>query len=130
FSGTGAICFEAISRGAANATAIELDRDAARTIRENIVKLGLEEQVKVTKAAAIAWSRRHQNAKFDILVIDPPYDAIQPKELLKLSKHDRKSGLIVLSLPPKIGFLYASSRQELLAHKTYGDAELFFYRQL
>jgi hypothetical protein len=38
--------------------------------------------------------------------------------------------VIVLSLPPKTGFLLSESNQKLLDVKNYGDAELFFYRQL
>lgn len=130
YSGTGALSFEAISRGASRVKAIELDKSAARTISENINLLGLDEKVEITKAAISAWSRRHENEKFDIVILDPPYDAVEPKELIKLSKHARMGGIIIISLPPKFGFRYASSRQELLNTKNYGDAELYFYRQM
>ncbi len=130
YSGTGALCFEAVSRGAKSATAIELDKNAARTIKENIDRLNLEDTVSVTKAAAVSWSRRHPDAKYDIVIMDPPYDEVTPKDLLKLSRHAKQGGIIVLSLPPKNGFRFASSRQQLLSEKNYGDAELTFYRQL
>src|ERR671936_3123795 len=45
FAGSGAMGLEALSRGAAQATFIENDRDACRTINRNLDKLGLEATV-------------------------------------------------------------------------------------
>jgi 16S rRNA (guanine(966)-N(2))-methyltransferase RsmD len=130
YSGTGALSIEAISRGAAFVQSVDSDQSAVRTIKENVVLLGLTDKITVTRAYSIAWTRRNQNRQFDIILIDPPYDAFEPKELLGLTKLCKKGGTIVLSLPPNTGFLYASSKQELISHKNYGDAELYFYRQL
>lgn len=130
YGGTGALSFEAISRGASRAVVFDADANAARTIKENVVRLGLENTVTASRIAAAAWSRRHEQEQFDIVVLDPPFDAIERKELLRLTRHAKKGGIIVLSLPPTVGLLLAQSRQELLSHKSYGDIELFFYRQL
>jgi 16S rRNA (guanine966-N2)-methyltransferase len=130
YSGTGAMSFEAISRGAASATALDADKSATRTIGENIALLGLEDKVKVSRIFAKAWSRRNKEAKFDIVLLDPPYNSVEPKELINLSNHAKKGGIIVLSVPPGLGFRYGESRKELLSHKEYGDAETFIYRQL
>ncbi len=131
YGGTGALSFEAISRGAASATVIDADAKARTQIIRNRELLQIpEDQVTAVRAHAHAWSRRHQNQQFDIVLLDPPYDAVEPKELILLTKHAKPGGLIVLSLPPNTGFKYAESRQELLSQKTYGDAELHFYRQL
>lgn len=130
YAGTGALSIESVSRGASQALAIDPDIRANSVIHQNIEQLGLEDSVKVVRAYARAWSRRHPNQKFDILLLDPPYDAVAPKDLLLLTKHVKLGGIIVLSLPPDNGFRLASSRQELISHKSYGDSELFFYRQL
>jgi 16S rRNA (guanine966-N2)-methyltransferase len=130
YAGTGAISIEAISRGAAHAVALDSDKRAARTIKENIELLGLQDKMDSSLIYAHSWSRRNQTKQFDIVVLDPPYDAVEPKELLMLAKHCRQGGIIVLSLPPNTGFLYAESKFELLQQKNYGDAELFFYRAL
>ena len=130
YGGTGALSIEAISRGAQSAVVLEADKTAARTIKENIGSLGLGDRVKASRIFALAWSRRNQSAQFDLVLLDPPYDAVEPKELLALSKHVKPGGLIVLSLPPNEGFRLGESRSELLSHKNYGDAELFFYRAL
>lgn len=130
YSGTGALAFEAISRGANTAIALDCDAKAKKVITSNIEMLELEERVQAIRVFAHAWSRRHPNMRFDIVLLDPPYDAVEPKDLIELTKHAKQGGIIVLSLPPNSGFKLASSRQELLHEKSYGDAELYFYRQL
>lgn len=130
YAGTGAISIEAASRGAVGIKALDADQIAARTVRENIAKLGLADEISVSRAFVLAWSRRNPNAKFDIVILDPPYDTIEPKELINLSKHCLPGGVIIVSLPPTSGFRFGSSNQELLLTKTYGDAELTIYRQL
>ncbi len=130
YAGTGALSFEAISRGAASATALDADKKAARTIKENIELLGLEDKVQSSLIYAHSWSRRNENAQFDIVLLDPPFDAVEPKELLQMAKHVKPGGIMVLSLPPTSGFRYAIGRFELLLEKNYGDAELTFYRAI
>ena len=130
YAGTGALSIEAISRGAMSAIAVDASPEAARTIKENAEKLELSDQLQGIRAYFRAWSRRYQNVQFDLVFADPPYDAVEPKELLLLPKHLKKGGLLVLSLPPRNGFRFAHTRQELILYKQYGDAEIFFYRQL
>src|SRR5436190_23867977 len=43
YAGSGAMGLEALSRGAASAVFVESDREACRTIRRNLDKLGLED---------------------------------------------------------------------------------------
>lgn len=130
YSGTGALGIEAISRGATKALAIEADKTASRTIKENASLLNISDKLHVSQIFVKAWTRRNTDKVFDIVFIDPPYNNVEPKDLLQLAKHAKKGGLIVLSLPPAAGFRLGSSRQELLSHKNYGDSEVFFYRQL
>ncbi len=130
FAGTGALSLEALSRGARTAHAVELDKTAVGIIKANAEDLGVADQLTVTRAGILAWSRRNQLKQYDLVVLDPPYDAVSAKELLQMTRHAVKGGLIVLSLPPNNGFRYAQSQQGLVLHKNYGDAELFFYRQL
>src|ERR1700756_1715958 len=55
FAGSGALAFEAVSRGAKGAVAIDLDRSAQQAIAANITALGLQDQVKLVRASAGAW---------------------------------------------------------------------------
>src|SRR4051812_42000237 len=67
FAGSGAIGFEAISRGASRATAIDSDRGAQRAIAENVNKLGLGSQVKLIKTSAASWLRTTKD-QFDVVI--------------------------------------------------------------
>jgi 16S rRNA (guanine966-N2)-methyltransferase len=74
FAGSGAMGLEALSRGAAGVTFVEVDRAAADTIVRNLDKLRLEgatvlREDAVRKLAADAAVGR----RYDLVLIDPPY---------------------------------------------------------
>lgn len=128
FAGSGALSFEAISRGAAHATAIDIDKNAHKALVSNILKLGLGEQVKATRANISGWSDNNPNARFDIVFAAPPYDDLRLPILRKLAKHLKREGLYVLDWPGK---LEAPGLEgvELVKKQDYGDAQLVFYRK-
>lgn len=72
FAGTGALGFEALSRGAAHAVFVENGRVGQKLIADNINKLGARDQAKVLRSDATklgAWP----GARFDLVFLDPPY---------------------------------------------------------
>ena len=68
FAGSGALGFEALSRGAAHATFVESDRTASEMIRRNADKLGAS--VQLVGGSALALPR---SEPFDLIFADPPY---------------------------------------------------------
>jgi len=74
FAGSGALGLEAVSRGAAHVTFVEKDRRAAAAI-EAVAREWQEQGVSVESGDALAWLGRAQVAPFDIVFLDPPYDA-------------------------------------------------------
>ncbi len=58
FAGTGALGFEALSRGAARATFLERHFPTADLIRRTAAELGVAEQCQVTPANSLIWVRR------------------------------------------------------------------------
>jgi 16S rRNA (guanine966-N2)-methyltransferase len=58
FAGTGALTFEAISRGASDATLVEHHFPTAKLIRENSVALGIAERCQVLPANVLLWAKR------------------------------------------------------------------------
>lgn len=68
FAGSGALGFEALSRGAASATFVENEPKAAAVIRRNAEKLGASTQVFGGSALALPRSD-----PFDLIFADPPY---------------------------------------------------------
>lgn len=128
FAGSGALSFEAISRGAASALAIDVDKEAHKAVQANIKLLGLQEQVIVMRKNVAGWSRNNKNKTFDIVLADPPYDDIRPALLQNLTVQVKDGGLFVLSWPgnePVREF----PGIEVLTAKNYGDAQLVFYRK-
>ena len=127
FAGSGALSYEAISRGAASALAIDSDQSAQQAIASNVASLDLSNQIKLIKASATAWLSTTDES-FDIVLCDPPYDDPQLKLLDRLAERTKPNGLAVFSLPPSVK-LDLSDGYELLQTKDYGDARLVFYRR-
>ncbi len=129
FAGSGALSFEAISRGAKSAVAVEKDRSAFDALAKNIKELSLAEQIKASRANIGGWSIHNMEKKFDILLLDPPYNDLQLSLLERLVKrHLGIGGLAALSYPggqkPPM-----FEKTQIVHSKKYGDAQLVFYRK-
>ncbi|GAA4002890.1 16S rRNA (guanine(966)-N(2))-methyltransferase RsmD [Sphingomonas humi] len=71
YAGSGALAFEALSRGAVRAILVETDASARRTITANAATLGAEVQL----LACSALKLPPVAAPFDLILADPPYGA-------------------------------------------------------
>jgi len=129
FAGSGALAFEAISRGAASVAAIDKEGPAQKTMEKNIKDLRLQKKVHLSKANAGGWSIHNMERKFDILLLDPPYDDLQPNLLQRLiNRHVKSGSLAVLSYPGKEK-VPEFEGMKLVENKKYGDGQLIFYRK-
>lgn len=127
FTGSGALSFEALSRGAKFAVAIDIDNNAIKTAKVSADALGITRKVKLLRANCSTWSNNNTDQKFDIIICDPPYDAERPDILEMLSRHLLNHGIFVLSWPgrtspPELGKL------KLVKSKNQGDITLHFYK--
>ncbi|HET6924361.1 MAG TPA: RsmD family RNA methyltransferase [Candidatus Saccharimonadales bacterium] len=127
FAGSGALGYEAVSRGAAHVMAIDIDKRAQHAIAANIKALGIGSKMKLIKANASGWSDNNPDASFDIVIAAPPYDDLQPKLMAKLIRHAKPEGLFILDWPGKME-LPDLPGLELLTAKNHGDAQIAFYR--
>jgi 16S rRNA (guanine966-N2)-methyltransferase len=128
FGGSGAVAFEAVSRGAKSAVIIEQKRAPYGAIGRSIKELGVSKQIKAINADASSWSAHNKTSKFDIVVLDPPFGRPQFALLDKLVLHAKGGGVVVVSwpgheLPP------AFDECKIISAKKYGDAQLVFYRK-
>ncbi|HEY9102179.1 16S rRNA (guanine(966)-N(2))-methyltransferase RsmD [Chitinimonas sp.] len=71
FAGSGALGFEAASRGAARVVMVELARPALQALRDNSRLLGAT-VVEVVQADALSWLGRCSE-QFDVVFLDPPF---------------------------------------------------------
>lgn len=70
FAGSGALGFEALSRGAGSATFVESNPQALAAIRRNAARFEAGERVRVVAGSALALPR---SDPFDLIFADPPY---------------------------------------------------------
>lgn len=75
FAGSGALGFEAVSRGATFALFVETEDAARGAIRENAEAFGLTGQVRVHRRSAVDLGERPATVgpAFDLAFLDPPY---------------------------------------------------------
>ena len=86
FAGSGALGFEAASRGARRVVLVERERETARNLRESATALQAVE-VEVVAADAIEYLARAREV-FDVVFLDPPYASdLAAAALAKLPKH-------------------------------------------
>ena len=71
FAGSGALGFEALSRGAASVVMVESDRDTAEQLRRNARELGAQ-GARVVLGDAMRYLARSDDT-FDVAFVDPPY---------------------------------------------------------
>lgn len=131
YGGSGAISFEALSRGAKHVFITELDKAAFKTIHQNIEDLGLrdDKRVHAIQGNCISWSKRNQGTLFDLVVCDPPYDAVLLRDIEQLGTHVEPGGTLVLSWPEPLGAEDLPGFT-ILRDRTYANARLVFYRKL
>jgi 16S rRNA (guanine966-N2)-methyltransferase len=75
FCGSGALGLEALSRGAAAATFVDLDPGALAAVRQNLHAVGLgAEPATLVRASLPGWLEGTAPGEFDLALCDPPYD--------------------------------------------------------
>jgi len=73
YAGSGALGFEAASRGAARVVMVERDRVALRALEKNRAALDAK-QVEIVSGDALAYlARPDAAARFDVVFLDPPF---------------------------------------------------------
>jgi len=75
FAGSGALGFEALSRGAAHVTFVETGARQAGSIRAALATLGATSRATVAQADGLGFLASAAEKSFDIVFLDPPFDA-------------------------------------------------------
>lgn len=74
FAGSGALGFEAASRGAASVVLLEREARQARSLEESKLRLKAD-RLQVLATDALSWMRRSAPDAFELVFVDPPYDS-------------------------------------------------------
>jgi 16S rRNA (guanine966-N2)-methyltransferase len=133
FAGSGAIGIEALSRGARSVSFIESSAVAARTIRNNLQTLGIEEGFEVIEREAATALRMldSQALVYDFCFLDPPYrkmgDYEQILGFLSQSRLIKPESLVIAEHDKHFdpGDEFGSLRRQRVLRQ--GDAVLSFY---
>ncbi len=135
YAGSGAVGIEALSREAARVTFVERAAPALKVLRGNLDRLGITENFRIHPGSVVSFLRgpRSGATEFDIVFLDPPYDAAgEYAAVLTLLGGEASiflsQGAVVIAehrkkekLDPQYGTL---QRTRLLEQ---GDAALSFY---
>lgn len=73
FAGTGALGFEAASRGAAEVVLLERDSVLVASLLQSKARLAAD-AIRVERADALQWMARSAPGAFDLVLLDPPFD--------------------------------------------------------
>ena len=159
FAGSGAVGFEAVSRGVRELTWVESSRDCLLEIKKNIELLKVRACELLPKDTDTAIKMLHENGRsFDIIFLDPPYykgkasrrysfkragahsgsmggnedEPLTKKTLQTLSVYDilNKNGFIIVQHFKKDNLPDALGDLTLFRQSRYGDTVLSFYRKL
>lgn len=134
YAGSGALGFEAMSRGAAFCLFVEIDDDARGAIRENADAYGVMGATRVHRRSATDLGVRPGSAgeAFDLAFLDPPYgQGLGEQTLARLAEGDwLKPGALVVfergSDEPEI----ETPGYERLDARDYGAARVLFLKAL
>ena len=130
FAGTGALGFEALSRGARYCQFVDESTEARGLIRTNADKLGVIGQCKIWRRDATDLGPCAPRPKFDLIFADPPYGrGMGEKALVALVQGDwiNASGIVVLEEVEKADVPDVAGLT-LIDERSYGETKVRFYR--
>lgn len=130
FAGSGIFSFEALSRGAAGATAIELSRRNCEEITRLAATFGVA--IDVHAGDVFTAMRRLRDTVFDLVYADPPYDFARYGELLEAIDREpklRNGALVAIEHRRNTGPFDATLRRLVFERQAeYGEVWISFWR--
>ena len=73
YSGIGSFGIECISRGAREVSFVEQDRNAAKILEDNLIKLSIQKKVNIFFNSVEDMLEKNKKKKFNIFFFDPPF---------------------------------------------------------
>ena len=142
FAGTGSVGIEALSRGAASATFIEMNYKVLKLVQENLQITALADRAetlhmdafKFLQSAELSTPSRPTRNPYDIIYVAPPqYQemAARALELLDSSPLVTEDGLVIIQIYPKERPIIAAvplTRLVQTDERRYGSTMLMFYK--
>ena len=143
FAGTGSVGIEALSRGAASATFIEMNYGVMKLVRENLKITGLADRAETVHTDAFKFLQSYssqndssagsQKREYDIIYVAPPqYQGMAARvlQLLDNSSLVPGTGIVIVQIHPKERSVVTAvplMRLALIDERRYGSTLLLFY---
>ena len=129
FAGSGQLGIEALSRGAASATFVDMSKDSLSTVKYNLEHTKLGDNAKVVQTDALSFLKLTKD-KFDIVFLDPPYASSLVVDSMKLLSDVVAAGGCAICETPVDSEL-PESFGELKFHRSYryGKIKITVYRK-
>lgn len=131
FAGTGSVGIEALSRGAASVTFVDLDRKAIQTIRDNLELTRLADRAIVRRANAFDLLKNPPDRPYDLIYVAPPqYKRLWVDTLLALEENPAwiPAGVsVIVQIDPAEAEDVPLTRLRLVDERRYGKTLLRFY---
>jgi 16S rRNA (guanine(966)-N(2))-methyltransferase RsmD len=131
FGGTGAVGIECLSRGAAHAHFLDLNRKAVDTIRTNLQHCQLAADATVERGDSFAFLKNYRGAPFDLIYVAPPqYQGFWRQALLLIDERPEllsAEGDVIVQIHPKEETPVALQTLREYDRRKYGSVLLLFY---
>ena len=129
FSGSGAVAFEAISRGAAHAVLVEASQRVLEALGRNRRALGVEAETRLQRLRLPRGiGRLEPLAPFDLIYADPPYAYQAHDDLLRAALPLLAEGG-ELALEHRSGTRLETPAGLIPEQRRYGDTAITFFRR-
>ncbi len=128
YAGSGALGFEALSRGAAEATFVESATPAVRIVQSNVKDLNLAARAFVVRERVLPFLQRATKT-FTLAFLDPPYDIADDELLAALTALTQRLGegaQVVLEVSTRKRLGEWPQGLQLVQSKAYGETTVHF----
>ncbi len=133
FAGTGSVGIEALSRGAAHVTFVDVAHAAIKTVERNLRETQLEDGALVIQGDALGYVKHYDGIPYDLVYVAPPqYRGLWAEALVAIDDGDvlAPRGLVVVQIHPKEEHTVALKTLEQTHKRQYGSTLLCFYKPI
>ncbi|OLB17179.1 MAG: 16S rRNA (guanine(966)-N(2))-methyltransferase RsmD [Gemmatimonadetes bacterium 13_2_20CM_69_8] len=119
FAGSGALGLESLSRGAATAEFVELNRFALSALKANIKTFHLDHRAVVHRRDALRFVERLHPGQYDVAFADPPYAGDNAARLVAMFRLNAFARIFTIEHPAERAIPGDDTRR-------YGDTAVTF----
>jgi 16S rRNA (guanine966-N2)-methyltransferase len=127
YAGSGALGFEALSRGAVRVLAVEKAHAAAKCLQANAAELGVQPEYKIVQEDVRTFLGRDEDS-YDIIFFDPPYVDFDVSLAEQAASKLDAAGVFVVSCSSREKLADILGPAKLVKTREYGDTQIVYYK--